>query len=77
MEARRALGNKSCSAASSSLDSNLSRGYIFRNSNELGSFMMETPSDECDERVEGVNLGELSSVLGEVGLRGLRREDEG
>jgi hypothetical protein len=38
---------------------------------------MERSSDECDERVEGVNLGELSSVLEEVGLRGLRREDEG
>jgi hypothetical protein len=36
----------------------------------LGSFTSGSPSDESDDRVDGVSFRELSSVLREAGLRG-------
>jgi hypothetical protein len=75
MEARRALGRRPSFSTPSSCDTVLSRGAIVCSSKLFGSLMMDRPSEECDERGEGVNLDELS-VLGEAGSRGLRREDD-
>jgi hypothetical protein len=38
-------------------------GAIVRSSKELGSVTLGWPNDECDERGDGVNVGELSSGL--------------
>lgn len=47
-----------------------------RSSYEFGSDAIGSPSEECEERVEGVNLGELSSVLMDPDSCGLRRDED-
>ena len=73
------LGRKpSSSSPSSSLCAGSSWGVIVRSSKEFGSCIMDSwSSEDCEERGEGVNLGELSSVLLDAGSCCLRREEKG
>jgi hypothetical protein len=73
------LGRKSSSSSSpsSSFAEGSSRGLIVRSSKEFGPWIIGIPSEECEDRGEGVNLGELSSVSRDADSCGLRRDEEG
>jgi hypothetical protein len=70
------LGKKpSSSSPGSSLDMGSLCGVMVRSSNEFGSRIMDKPSEECEDRGDGVNLGEVPSVLLDAGSCCLRREE--
>jgi hypothetical protein len=69
--------NSSSSSSASSFDTGSSRGVIVRNSKEFGPWIIGRPSEECDDRGEGVNLGELPSVSKDADSCGLRWDEEG
>jgi hypothetical protein len=69
--------NSSSSSSASSFDAGSSRGVTVRNSKEFGPWIIGRPSEECDDRGEGVNLGELPSVSKDADSCGLRWDEEG
>jgi hypothetical protein len=69
--------NSSSSSSASSFDAGSSRGAIVRSSKEFGPWIIGRPSEECDDRGEGVNLAELPSVSKDADSCGLRWDEEG